>query len=291
MKNIVYKMLVYIEQSYIVRCIPDRIFIWLSYFLRTRKILHWNNPTLYNEKIQWLKIYDRNPAYSKLVDKQAAKEWVSEKLGAEYVFPTLGIWDKFADINFDKLPEQFVLKCTHDSGGVLVCKDKAMLNYEKEKKFFEWHMKRNYYWHGRQWHYNGVKPRIIAEKYMVDESQKELKDYKVFCFNGEPKVIQVDFGRYEKHERNLYTPEWEYIPAQIKYPTNPSHQIEKPVILEELLRCARILSDGMRHVRVDFYIIGNKLYFGEMTFYHGDGCEKFTPQEFEKIMGGWIDVK
>ena len=112
-----------------------------------------------------------------------------------------------------------------------------------------------------------------------------------FLFHGEPKVIQVDFGRYEKHERNLYTPEWEYIPAQIKYPTNPLHQIEKPVILDELLRCARILSDGMRHVRVDFYIIGNKLYFGEMTFYHGDGCEKFTPQEFEKIMGDWIDVK
>ena len=105
---------------------------------------------------QLIKIYDRNPDYSKLVDKQAAKEWVSEKLGEEYVFPTLGIWDKFDDINFDELPEQFVLKCTHDSGGVLVCKDKAMLNYEKEKKFFEWHMKRNYYWHGRQWHYKGV---------------------------------------------------------------------------------------------------------------------------------------
>lgn len=288
-ESIIY-LLTRIESSGIVRLIPDKTYIGLNYFLRTGKRIHWNNPRTYNEKINWMKIYDRNPMYVTLVDKQAVKEWAADKLGEGHIIPTLGVWDDFENIDFDILPEQFVLKTTHDSGGVVIYTGEKELDRDKLNKFFKRRLNRNYYWHGRQWAYKGVKPRIMAEPYMVDESGVELKDYKVFCFDGEPRMIHVDFGRFDNHQRNLYTTKWEYIPASIKYPTNPDRVIEKPEALDELLRCAKVLSEGMRHARADFYIIGTHVYLGEMTLYHGDGCEKFTPESFGYEMGDWMKI-
>lgn len=288
MNKLIYRTLVALEQSWLFRCIPDKLYIDINYFYRRKKFINWKNPTTYNEKVNFLKLYERKEEFIPLSDKQASKEWVSQKIGEKYVFPTIGIWNSFDEVDFDALPEKFVLKCTHDSGGLIFCEDKSKLDMKELRDFFGWHMKRNYYWHGRQWAYKGVKPRIIAEPLMVDESGTQLKDYKIFCFDGVPKMIQVDYDRHTDHHRNLYTPDWEFIPASVNYPCDPNHQIPKPAVLEEMLQLAGILSEGIRHVRVDFYIINDRIYFGETTFYPANGCASYDPESFGVEMGSWL---
>lgn len=271
--------------------LSDEAFIRKKYKLITGKELNLDNPVSFNEKIQWLKLKNYNPEYTKLVDKYEVKKIVAEKIGPEYIIPTIGVWNSVKDIDFDSLPKQFVLKTTHDSGGVWICKDKTKLDRNKARKFLQTSINRDFYMAvGREYPYKNVPKRIIAEKYMVDESGTELKDYKVFCFNGVPKMIQVDFDRFTDHKRNLYTTKWEYIPASIMYKTAPDHEIEKPECLDELLDLAEKLSAGFVHVRTDFYIIGTKIYFGELTFFHGSGFEKFTPESFGDEVGSWIDL-
>lgn len=252
--------------------------------------LNLNNPQTFNEKLQWLKLYDRNPLYTQLVDKYEVRKYITETIGEEYLTPLIGVWDKFEGIDFSKLPNKFVLKCTHDSGGLVICKDKNELDIESARKKINKCLKRNYYYHSREWPYKNVKPRIICEKYMVDESGVELKDYKIFCFSGEPKIIQVDYNRFIDHKRNLYDVQWNYIPASIKYPTDAKVKIVKPEKLNQMLKLARILSEDYPHVRVDFYSINGKIYFGEMTFYHEAGFGKFDSKEFEVKMGEWIKL-
>ena len=270
--------------------IPDQMFLKFAYKTLVGRKLNLNNPETFNEKLQWLKLYDRKPIYTTMVDKYAVKDYVASIIGEQYIIPTLGVWDNFDDIDFDALPNQFVLKCTHDSGGLVICKDKSNLDRIATKKKIEKCLKRNFYWSGREWPYKNVKPRIIAEKYMEDESGYELKDYKVFNFDGEPKMIQVDYDRFIGHMRNLYTPDWEYIEASIEYPTNPNHVIEKPETLEKMLELARTLSKGIPHARTDFYSIDDKLYFGEITLYHGSGYEKLTPKAFEDQISSWLKL-
>ena len=166
--------------------------------------LNLENPKTFNEKLQWLKINDRNDMYTTLVDKYAVKKYVSDILGEEYIIPTLGVWDRFEDIEFDNLPEQFVLKCTHDSGGLVICKNKKELNHAKAKKIIDSSLKTNFYWHGREWPYRDVKPRLIAESYMEDEKTSELRDYKFFCFSGTVKCFKIDFDRFINHRANYY---------------------------------------------------------------------------------------
>lgn len=247
------------------------------------------NPQTFNEKLQWLKLYDHNPLYTTLVDKYAVREYVSDKIGEEYLIPLIGgPWNTADEIDFTSLPNEFVLKVTHDSGGVIICKDKRKFNTRKAKRILNRALKSNYYYRGREWPYKNVKPRIIAEKYMVDESQKELKDYKIFNFQGKPRVIEVDYDRFVNHKRNLYTTDWKYIDLMLQYPTDPQHKIERPKSLNRMLELAEILSKDMPHVRTDFYVIGEKIYFGEMTFYHGSGFEKFDPLEWNKTFGDWL---
>lgn len=268
----------------------DEKFLRRKYFLVTGEKLDLEHPQSFNEKLQWLKIHDRKPVYTTMVDKYAVKEYVAGKIGEEYIIPTLGVWEKFCDIDFRSLPEQFVLKCTHDSGGIVVCRDKRELDMHYAKKKIERSLKQNYYYLGREWPYKNVPPRIIAEPYLVDESGMELKDYKFFCFNGEPKLVQVDFGRFDVHRRNLYTTGWDYVDASIKFPKDPGTQIPRPQGLEKMLEIAGILSKGIPHVRVDLYSINGKIYFGELTMYHGGGMEKFTPKELGMRMGEWIQI-
>lgn len=271
--------------------IDDLSFAKLQYRLVNGGKLNLKNPKTYNDKIQWIKIYDHNPDYHKLADKLEVRKFVTDRIGAEYLIPVVGgPWDSCDDIDYDKLPNQFVLKCTHDSGGIVICHNKDSFDSKRASRFLGNRIKRDYYLHGREWAYKGLVPRVYAEKYLVDESGTELKDYKIFCFDGVPKVIQVDFGRFTKHERNLYTPEWEYIPAQIKYPTNPRHQITRPECLREMLEVASKLSKGLTQARVDLYVIYDKIYFGEITLYHGSGCETFKPAEFGKTMGDYIKI-
>ncbi len=270
--------------------LDDESYLKKKYMIRFGKKLDLENPQTYNEKLQWLKILVRNPSYCKMVDKNESNKAVAEIIGEEYIFPTLGVWERFDEIDFDSLPDQFVLKCSHDSGGIAICKDKNSFNKLQAKKKLEKSLSQNYYWHGREWPYKSIKPRILAEKYMEDESGYELKDYKIFCFHGEPKMIQVDYDRFIGHKRNLYTVDWQYIEASIQYPTDPNRIIQRPQALDEMLSLAKRLSKGFVHVRTDFYCINEKVYFGEMTFFHESGFAKFQPESFGLTMGNWLDL-
>ena len=182
----------------------DRVYVKWHYFFRTGRKLNLDNPLTFNEKLQWLKIYDRHENYTRMVDKYEVKKYVSEIIGEDYIIPTLGVWNSWDEIDFNTLPEQFVLKCTHDSQSTVICKDRSTFNFENAKKKINTHLKKNYYWQSREYPYKDLRGRIIAEKYMVDESGYELKDYKVFCFNGKAKYIQVDFDRFKNHKKNIY---------------------------------------------------------------------------------------
>jgi len=272
------------------KIIPDNIYLKLRYKYYTGKKLNLKNPQTFNEKLQWLKLYDRNPLYTKLVDKYEVRKYIAETIGKEYLIPLIGVYNNVEEIDWESLPNQFVLKCTHGSGANIICSDKSKLDIEDAKKKLKKWMKKNWYWFGREWAYKNVRPRIVCEKYMVDESGTELKDYKIFCFNGEPKLIQVDYNRFSGHKRNLYDINWNYLPVSIKYPSYPNIIITKPKKLKEMLELARLLSKDYPHVRVDFYYVNNKIYFGEMTFYHGSGFEKFIPKEFEFKMGNLLKL-
>lgn len=273
-----------------VKAIPDKLFLKIHFRISSGKRLNLKNPRTFNEKIQWLKLYDRNPLYHTIVDKCEAKKYAAGLIGWEHIIPNLGIYDRFEEIDFDRLPEQFVLKCTHDSGSIVICSDRSTFDREAAKAIILAGLKRDYYYVGREWAYKEVPPRILAEQYMVDESGSELKDYKVFCFNGEPKIIQVDYNRFSGHRRNLYSCSWEYIPGTSMYPTDPKIQIEKPAALNTMLELAKKLSHGIPHVRVDFYVIHEQVFFGEMTLYHGSGFEKYHPESLNLQLGSYLQL-
>jgi len=270
--------------------ISNSLYVKCNYKWVTGGKLNLKNPRSFNEKIQWLKVYERNPMYTILSDKYCVREYVSRKIGEQYLIPLIGVYDDVDDIPWDELPTKFVLKCNHASGTNIICKNRETLDIRDSiKKLKKW-MRTNYYWYSREWSYKNIKPKIVCEKYMVDESGVELKDYKIFCFHGEPKLIQVDYNRFKGHKRNLYDISWNYIDVSIKYPNDSKVYIERPEKLEEMLELAKKLSADYPHVRVDFYSISGEIYFGEMTFYHGSGHERFTPKELEIQMGEWINL-
>lgn len=240
--------------------------------------------------MQWLKLHDQRPEYTMMVDKYAVKEYIANILGKEYVFETLGVWNDFDDIDFFQLPNQFVLKCTHDSGGLIICRDKAKLDMSAARNRIKHCMRKNYYYASREYPYRDVPHRIIAEPLMVDESGVELKDYKIFCFNGTPKMIEVDFGRFSEHQRNIYDTNWMLMDLELKYPRNPSLEIDRPAHLDEMLEIAGRLSQDIPHVRVDLYYINGKIYFGELTFFHGSGYESFRPEKWNEKAGEWLGL-
>lgn len=275
------------------RCIPDRIYLRLIFYRNRRYRLSLRHPQTFNEKLQWLKIHNRNPQFTNLVDKYEVKSFVKDTIGAEYVIPTLGVWDRAEDIDIESLPQQFVLKCTHDSGSVWICKEKDTFNFGDVKKEIQKCLERNYFYPGREWPYKNVKPRVIAEKFISDESGGDLNDYKVFIFHGKPYCIQVDFDRHSNHRRNFYTIDWKYMPFTTCYPTEPSREIPKPICLGGLLSLAERLAKGAgtpAFVRIDFYIVQSQIYFGELTFYHGGGLEEFMPPEWDKRLGEKISL-
>jgi len=266
----------------------DETFIKLKWKLRMNYPLNLENPQTFSEKLQWLKLHDRRPEYTRMVDKVEAKKYVAELIGEQYIIPTLGVWNSPDEIDFDSLPNQFVLKCNHNSGeGMYICKDKSQMNRSKVVDGLRKALKRNYYWISREWPYKNVRRRIIAEQYMTDDGV-ELKDYKVFIFNGEPRIIAVDYNRFHGHLRNIYTTEWEKIDAIINdFQTDCKRVFEKPKVLEEMLSLSRKLAAGLPHVRTDFYIVNDKIYFGELTLYHAGGFVRTTPGELNLKMGKW----
>lgn len=274
---------------YCLSSMPDRPYLALYYYAMTGKVLHLKHPVGYNEKLQWLKLHDRHWEYTELVDKLAVRKHIKKVLGEEYLFPVLGHWKSFDDIDFNTLPDQFVLKCNHDSGSVKVISDKNSLTPDdiaEMREFFNVRLKRNFFLAGREYPYKNVKPYLFAEKYMG----KSINDYKFFCFGGEPELLLVVSGRNtDDHSEDFFDMDFKRV-----HIVNGHHESkvtpEKPQFFEEMKELCRKLSQGMRQVRMDFYEIDGKIYFGEYTFFSGGGFELFHPDEWERKLGDLIKI-
>ncbi len=271
--------------------VPDKMFLKMRYKVLVGKKLDLKEPKSFNEKLQWLKLYDRNPEYVRMVDKCEVKKYVSDIIGEEYVIPTLAVWDNVDDIDIGMLPSQFVLKCTHDSGSIIICKDKDNFDLDSAKKRLKQKLKQNMFWWGREWPYKPLKPRIIAEQYMEDKSTAELRDYKFFCFEGEVKCFKIDYDRFKDHKANYYTPTCDLLKfGEEVCPPDFDRQIPPPNSLKKMLEFAKKLACGHHFLRVDFYEVNDQIYFGELTFFPASGFGPFIPQEWDITLGSWISL-
>ena len=268
--------------------LPDKTYLSFLYRLKIGKKLNWDDPKTFNEKLQWLKLYNRKPEYTRMVDKYEAKDYVAGIIGKEHIIPTLGVWEKFDDIDFSALPDKFVLKCTHDSGGLVICKDKSKFDKNAARKKINKSLRTNYYLRGREWPYKDVKPRILAEEYFVDESGDGLQDYKFFCFDGEPQFMFIATGR-ANHKTcfDFFDMNFDWIPVKQHYP-NAIVTPRKPKQFEKMKQLAAQLSKDFKHVRVDFFQVGDKVYFGELTFFHFGGFERFEPESYDFKFGEYL---
>lgn len=275
--------------------LPDKEYLGRKFECCMGKRLDLKNPKTFNEKLQWLKLYDRKPEYTVMVDKYKVRNYIKGKLGEEYLIPLIGVWDNPDEIDFDSLPNQFVLKCNHNSGlGMYICKDKNKLtpqDIKRIRKNLARGLKQDYYLTGREWPYKDVPRKIIAEQFMKSDAGG-LTDYKIHCFNGEPKLILVckDRSAASGLTEDFFSAEWEHL--YICRPTHPnsSTEIAKPEELSEMLELAKKLSKNIPFLRVDFYIIEHKVYFSELTFYPASGFEKFVPEKWDEILGSWLEL-
>lgn len=250
------------------------------------------NPKTFNEKLQWLKLYDRNPEYTIMVDKYRVREYIAKKIGEEYLIPLLGVWDDPDEIDFDSLPNQFVLKCNHNSGlGMCICKDKSKLDIKKVKSELMKGLKQNYYLTGREWPYKNVPRKIIAEKYITDETGTNLRDYKFYCFDGKAKVVGIYQDRNTDKETtgDFFDMDLNWLDFTFNMP-NAKVKPSKPNHFEKMIEIAEILSEGIPHVRVDLYLSNDKIFFGELTFFDGSGFDKIEPIEWDIKLGEWINL-
>lgn len=272
--------------------VKPETYIKKVYEHRMGKKLNLNNPITYSEKLQWIKLYDHNPIYTTLVDKYKVKEFVTARIGSKYIIPTLGAWNSFDEIDFDNLPNQFVLKCTHDSGGVVICKDKQHFDKKSARKKLNRAMKHNYYYMGFEWPYKNVNPRIIAEQYMVDTKTSELRDYKFFCFDGKIKALFIATDRQKEGcdvKFDFFDENFVHLPFKQGH-ENADIVIDKPVCFDEMKKVAKILSKNIKEVRVDLYEVNGMVFFGEMTFFHHGGWTPFEPNEWDMKFGEWINL-
>lgn len=271
----------------------DVIYLKLLYFFEQGRILHLKSPKSFTEKIQWLKLYNRKPLFCKMVDKLAVKDIVSSIIGSKYIIPTIGKWDSFEEIDFDKLPDSFVLKSTNGSGGaVVICKDKSKLDIDAAKKIICATSSSNVGHTYREWPYTGTTPRIFAETLIADSSSKELKDYKFYCFNGKPLYCQVIANRYTKETIDFYDCNWVH---QEFVGLNPSVKqsgeiLQKPKNFHEMLDVAAKLSKDIPFLRVDLYNVDGIIYFGETTFFPASGFGTFMPKKWDNILGNLIEL-
>ncbi len=266
---------------------PEALKEWYKW--HTGKTLNLEHPKTYNEKIQWLKLYDSTPLKTRLADKYLVRDWVSEKIGSQYLIPLLGVYDKFDDINFDELPDKFVLKTNHASGTNRIVTDKSKFDIKEAREFFNKKMRINYaFWSGLELHYKDIVPKIVVEA-NIAEPGDDLQDYKFYCFNGDAKYVVVDSNRFVNHRRDCFDLNWNHLDVVKQYP-NADVPPSKPEDLEEMTRLANVLSQGIGYVRVDLYDVKGRIYFGEMTFTDGSGQEKITPEEFDRTLGDLIDL-
>ncbi len=246
--------------------------------------LNWNRFESYTEKMQWAKLYDRDPRKSELTDKYQVRDWVAKTIGQEYLIGLLGVWDRFEEIDFKKLPDRFVLKTNHGSGTNVIVKDKQSLNLKQTKRKFKDWLDTDFGYKSLERHYSAISPKIIAEEYIESDSG-ELQDYKFLCFDGEPYFCWVDMGRYSNHTRNVYNLEWELQPWNQEAYAHYEKPIDKPQKFDKMIEIARQLAKGFSHVRVDLYNVNGTIYFGEMTFTNGGGFDRILPIEYDKMLG------
>lgn len=287
-------LLFIVSNKHVSSLFSDKAYLKIMYSLTMKKKLNLKSPKTMNEKLQWLKLYNRKPIYTIMADKYKARDYVAEKLGEEYLIPLLGVWDDPDDIDFDKLPDKFVLKCNHNSGlGMCICKDKSKLDIEKVKRELKKGLKQDYYKINREWPYKDIPRKIICEKYMEDNEYGEIKDYKIHNFNGTPKFILVCDGRFSKEglTEDFYDTNWNRL--NIKRPAIPNKKVPhpKPELLDEMLRISTILAKDIPFARTDFYVINGKIYFGEITFFPASGMSKYEPEKWDDEFGSWIDLK
>lgn len=279
--------------------VPDKIQLSLLHKVYVGKLVNWKNPRTFTEKLQWLKIYNRKPEYTTMVDKYAVKDYVANIIGGEYIIPTIGVWDSPEDIDWDSLPQQFVLKTTHGGGsnGVWICKDKSVFDKQKCVKEMQCSLKSDLYRKFREWPYKDVPKRIIAEKFMVEslpqKAEKDLADYKFFCFGGEPKYCQVIRDRSTEETIDFYDMQWNHMPFVGLNPVakNGLNPVAKPLHLDIMIEICRVLSKEIPFARVDLYVIDDKEYFGEITFFPASGMGVFQPDEWGTKLGDLIDLK
>lgn len=273
------------------KIIPDRPYLKLKYRWAFKKPLNLVHPVTYSEKLQWLKLYDRDPLYTELVDKYEVKKYVADKIGEEYIIPTYGVWTSAEAIDIASLPDQFVLKGTHDGGSVYLCKDKKSFDIDDARKKMAYALKKNYYWHGREWPYKNVQPRIIAEAYMEDEETEELRDYKFFCFDGVVKALFIASDRQKPVDTkfDFFDADGNHLGIIQGHP-NAEVPPKLPVNFELMKKLASVLSKGFPQLRVDFYEVNGKVYFGELTFSHFDGMVPFIPEKWDEIFGNYIQL-
>lgn len=269
----------------------DELFIKMKWSISDMQYpLNLQNPQTFCEKLQWLKLHNRKPIYTTMVDKAEAKKYVASIIGEEYIIPTIAIWDSADKIDWDILPNQFVMKCTHDSGGIVICKDKSKLDKSEAYKIMKKGLKRRYFWQNREWPYKDVTPRIIVEEYMEDNKTRELRDYKYFCFDGVVKALFIASERQKQGEDtkfDFFDENYNHLPIINGHP-NATLIPEKPLRFEDMKSLAAKLSKGMPHLRVDFYEMNGKIYFGELTFFHWSGMVPFEPVEWDYKFGEWI---
>lgn len=271
-------------------CCPDKMYLSLLFKKRLGYKMDWKNPQTFNQKLQWMKLYYHNPKMTEYADKYAVRKHIEELFGEKYLIELLGVYDKADEIDFEALPNQFVLKCNHGAGFNIICKDKSEFDIEGAKKKLDKWMKTDFYKIKREYHYKDIPKKIICERFMKDAETEELNDYKFFCIGGEVRMIQVDFDRYANHKRNIYDKNWNLLDVQISFPNDKNRKCDKPEDLEKMIEIAEKLSKEFPQVRVDLFYINHNIYIGEMTFFSGAGFSKYNPAAFERELGSLLKL-
>ena len=278
---------------YISKYLKDETYVKLQYFIKYGKTLNLDTPKTYREKLQWLKLYYHNPDMPIMVDKCAVKKYVSDRIGAEHIIPELGVYERFDDIDFSLLPNKFILKCTHDSGSYVIVHDKLRFlsssEFKKAKHRIEKGLGRNYFFIHREWPYKLLKPQILVEELLEDKENDYLTDYKFYCFNGEPQIMYVSHDIAKQAHTDFFDMNYNHLPLRMKDP-NSENPPQKPLEFEEMKNLARVLSKGLPHVRVDFYIVNHRIYFGELTFFHNGGLFPLYPNDWDYKLGEMLHI-
>lgn len=266
--------------------LPDRLYLKIIYRIRVHKKLHLDNPQTFTEKIQRMKLEDHNPIYPLIADKYEVRKYVEDRIGTEYLTKLYGVYNLPEEIDFLNLPDRFVLKTTHDSGGCIIVNDKKEFDIVKNRKKLHRLLKRNFYWKGREWCYKDIRPRIICEEILEDSEKQDLWDYKFFCFHGEPKLLLVATERQERTKYDFFDLDFRHLDIINADPMS-GKELEKPKNFDKMIDIVRRLSKDLEQVRVDLYNIEGKIYFGELTLYHSSGLDWFEPYEWDKKIGDW----